>query len=707
MLLILGADEWDDDSRIIKLLKRYGIPYLAIKKEELTKQPRLQPLFAGIRLVMVNNVSLTNEEADVINANLSANTQLIAFGGYWQKSSLKTTVSSWTGTGEWKTATEGSPKQGVYRVSKLTNTYHILADDKEVLEQIYTHGNEALKAAVLQGARADADQFATFGSWSAATNDIADKISQLRVKATRDRAQAQLTAANTYYTNAITAIENQNSDKLLALQQLVNARTALATAYADINLAQKAEQHAFWESTGVGINGNWQQTVADAKSHGFTHVVARMARGSTVTYPSEKLNEVGLPGAQSVTREWDHTKLADPLQTAIQEAHSAGLKFIAWKTNFSTSTPVDPALRQIVYVPPLTVSGLGSYRSLERATSPCNDDVRNLDFAIIQEIATKYNVDGIQLDYIRFNSSYSSYDKHCRAAFIQALGNETGVCFESNELMLSPGEAGYMNWAARAELDDVNACRLKFTSFRKDLLTQHVARIRAEINLINQKAIPGKPKIELSAAVFPAPGSEDVFQDWPNWVKDNRLDSLYSMTYAPTVAEFEANVAATEATLAADSASPSFPVFYSLLAYDAPADVLIAQMSKLRTRGVDKIAMFAYGDDTVKSLMPQMANALKFVDADADGVQDDLDNCRVIANANQADFDGNGTGDACEPCFTAINAAHVSNGRASCSPNPIGCTAKGSLTPLGVTTASTSLRRASSVYWNKVSSCVN
>ncbi len=94
-------------------------------------------------------------------------------------------------------------------------------------------------------------------------------------------------------------------------------------------------------------------------------------------------------------------------------------------------------------------------------------------------------------------------------------------------------------------------------------------------------------------------------------------------------------------------------------------------------------------------------------DADGDNVPDAYDNCSSMANANQTDFDGNGTGDACEPCFTAINAAHVSNGRASCASTPIGCTAKGSLTPLGLLTASTSLRRASSAHWNKVSSCAN
>src|SRR5439155_1233083 len=37
-------------------------------------------------------------------------------------------------------------------------------------------------------------------------------------------------------------------------------------------------------------------------------------------------------------------------------------------------------------------------------------------------------------------------------------------------------------------------------------------------------------------------------------------------------------------------------------------------------------------------------------DSDGDGIPDACDNCPAVANANQADADGDGTGDACDPC---------------------------------------------------------
>ena len=56
-----------------------------------------------------------------------------------------------------------------------------------------------------------------------------------------------------------------------------------------------------------------------------------------------------------------------------------------------------------------------------------------------------------------------------------------------------------------------------------------------------------------------------------------------------------------------------------------------------------------------------------FVDTDNDGINDDLDNCPLIANPDQADANNNGLGDVCDnqplsPCENGMAGIYPCNG---------------------------------------------
>jgi predicted extracellular nuclease len=70
---------------------------------------------------------------------------------------------------------------------------------------------------------------------------------------------------------------------------------------------------------------------------------------------------------------------------------------------------------------------------------------------------------------------------------------------------------------------------------------------------------------------------------------------------------------------------------------DAPAAFETIAGTALRTADHDGLVLFLMSD------------------FDADGAADDADNCRVTANADQADGDGDGVGDACDNCPTTAN----------------------------------------------------
>lgn len=67
-------------------------------------------------------------------------------------------------------------------------------------------------------------------------------------------------------------------------------------------------------------------------------------------------------------------------------------------------------------------------------------------------------------------------------------------------------------------------------------------------------------------------------------------------------------------------------------------------------------AVPVYWDPTTSDGEILIANALEWVgrpDLDGDGLEDSIDNCFMVANADQADSDGDGRGDACDQCDAA------------------------------------------------------
>lgn len=86
-------------------------------------------------------------------------------------------------------------------------------------------------------------------------------------------------------------------------------------------------------------------------------------------------------------------------------------------------------------------------------------------------------------------------------------------------------------------------------------------------------------------------------------------------------------------------ALPSDEIDLVLMHYDAE----LAQW-------VDLSASVDPGNNTICGDTPSFSVfALMLRDADEDGVMDSSDNCNTVANSDQADFDGDGAGDVCDP----------------------------------------------------------
>jgi uncharacterized lipoprotein YddW (UPF0748 family) len=122
------------------------------------------------------------------------------------------------------------------------------------------------------------------------------------------------------------------------------------------------------------------------------------------------------------------------------------------------------------------------------------------------EIATKYDVDGIQMDVIRYVNKDVCFCNRCRSLFEKETGKKM---FAWPKDVLSRGKY-HPQWQ----------------EFRRSRISNVVERIS---KLIRKNA----PNVKLSAAVFAGwPGCRaGVAQDWVKWCKEGWLDFVCPMTY--------------------------------------------------------------------------------------------------------------------------------------------------------------------------------
>lgn len=145
--------------------------------------------------------------------------------------------------------------------------------------------------------------------------------------------------------------------------------------------------------------------------------------------------------------------------------------------------------------------------------SPAVQEFQNYFSAVIKELITKYPIDGIHLDYIRYPEADYDYSKSMRSRFML-------------EYHWDPLSEKTNSWQ-----DSV------WMRFRKDVVQNYVAHLFTQIK---QK----DSSIAVSAAVWASQDDAQnrVLQDWPLWLKSNCLDFAVPMNYATDNGEFEKRI---------------------------------------------------------------------------------------------------------------------------------------------------------------------
>jgi len=199
----------------------------------------------------------------------------------------------------------------------------------------------------------------------------------------------------------------------------------------------------------------------------------------------------------------------DPLEVACRESKRLGLSLHAWINTMPAWRGKTPPVNRnhVCYTHPnwIVVGKNGRRQPFNDhyvCLNPCLPEVREYIVSVLRDLAERYPIDGLHLDYVRFIEGEWSYDEKTLALF----GAITGA---------SPEE--------KPEAWD---------AFRKAAVTELVRETRRMLRDMRPRAI-------LSAAVFPSAKSRGrVLQDAEGWVRQGLIDWVFPMTYEASDADF-------------------------------------------------------------------------------------------------------------------------------------------------------------------------
>lgn len=317
------------------------------------------------------------------------------------------------------------------------------------------------------------------------------------------------------------------------------ARTALWDNFATDRPVDQGEIRAVWLDRGTIVRARSPEGLSrvfdQLAAAGINTVFFETVNAGYTIYPSRVA-----PEQNPLTRSWD------PLAAAVELAHARGMTLHAWVWVFAAGNQRhNRLLNQPADYPGPVLSRHPDWAAYDNSGSmiprgqdkpfldPANPEVRSYLTRLMTEIVTNYDVDGLQLDYIRYpfqdpgaNRTYG-YGEVARWRF-QSM---TGV------------DPTTLNPRPDQELERNNQIRQqilwdRWTEFRVQQVTSFVETVSSTLRR-------HRPDLIMSAAVFPIAEHnrlQRIQQDWGAWARADYLDWIVLMSYAGDTSRFESIV---------------------------------------------------------------------------------------------------------------------------------------------------------------------
>lgn len=262
-------------------------------------------------------------------------------------------------------------------------------------------------------------------------------------------------------------------------------------------------------STALNSKADIKTTVATFKAAGMSHIFMVVYNNARTVYPSTVMQAIN----GKLIKEGFEGR--DPLQEMIDEAHAANMKVYAWfEYGFASSFSANGG--SIIQAKPTwaskNVNGNLVVKNGFDWLNAFHPEVQDFLMSLLKEVATKYNVDGIQGDdRLPAMPSEGGYDAYTVNLYKAENG---GAAPPTNSK-----DAAWVQWRAK-----------KLNGFMK--------RIYTEI-----KAAKPAMKIIMAPSIYPFSLTE-YLQDWPTWVDSSWVDGVIPQIYRYDIAAYKTTLQA-------------------------------------------------------------------------------------------------------------------------------------------------------------------
>jgi len=205
--------------------------------------------------------------------------------------------------------------------------------------------------------------------------------------------------------------------------------------------------------------------------------------------------------------------------------------------------------------------------------SPISEEAQAYTTRVVTEVVTKYAVDGVHLDYLRYPAEAFDYSRDAIAAF-RALHAPATPAAERQRLD-ARSAAEPMLWT--------NFLPESWEAYRRDRLSALAARLAGAVR-------QARPHALVTIAVNP--NADEAFsrrlQNWRAWAAAGDFDAICPMAYAADSREFA------DQLTQARAASASTPLWIGLGAYQIPVATTADRLRLARRAGAAGVLLFSY-----------------------------------------------------------------------------------------------------------------